>query len=116
MRILLDHCVPKSLIRSFPTHHVRTAAEMGWQDLRNGKLLAEAATAFDVLLTVDKNIKHEQNLATLPLAVIVLRAPKNTPDVLAGFASFVEVALGSIRSGQMLEVDMNGAVTVITSG
>ena len=115
MRILLDPCVPKPLRRSFPTHQIRTAAEMGWQDLRNGKLLAEAAAAFDVILTVDKNIKYEQNLATLPIAVIVLRAPKNTPDVLAGFAPFVERALGSYQRGQMLEIDETGIVTIITS-
>lgn len=51
---------------------------MGWHALRNGALLrAVAQDRFDVLLTVDRNLKREQNLATLPVAVVVLLARSN---------------------------------------
>jgi hypothetical protein len=60
--------VPKPFGREFPNHFVRTTAQMGWDDLRNGNLLAATATGFDVLLTVDKNMKRQQNLNTLPVA------------------------------------------------
>ena len=75
MRILLDHCVDRRLARFLPAHQVKTAGQMGWHKLRNGKLLASAAAQFDLLLTVDKNIRHQINLATLPVAVIVMVAP-----------------------------------------
>jgi hypothetical protein len=39
--------------------------------------LREAATRFDVLLTADQNIEFQQNLATLPLAVVVMVAESN---------------------------------------
>lgn len=62
MRILLDHCVPRPFGGMLPTHEVKTTSQMGWATLKNGKLLTEAARAFDVFLTVDKNIKSQQNL------------------------------------------------------
>jgi hypothetical protein len=89
---------------------------MGWEDLRNGKLLAAAAPLFDVLLTVDKNMKLEQNLATLPIAVIVLDVLKNTPEALRPFAPFVESVLPSLRVGQMVEIDSIGHAITIARG
>ena len=47
---------------------------MGWSGVKNGKLLALAAVEFDVFVTVDKNLPYQQNLATLPIAVVVLDA------------------------------------------
>ena len=58
MKILFDHCLPRRFRRSFPSHEIRTTAEQKWDRLRNGKLLAVAATEFDVFLTIDKNLKH----------------------------------------------------------
>ena len=86
---------------------------MGWETLRNGKLLAEAGRSLDVFLTVDKNIKNQQNRATLPVAVIVLLASKNTPAVLRPFAPVVERVLLSIRRGQLIEIDATGKATEI---
>ncbi|MGA9475967.1 MAG: hypothetical protein WBV36_26105 [Terriglobales bacterium] len=43
---------------------MRTAAQQGWDTLKDGELLAAAeAEGFDLLLTTDKNIRHQQNLA-----------------------------------------------------
>lgn len=51
---------------------------MGWNGIKNGRLLALAAGAgFDAMLTTDKSIEHQQNRANLPLAVIVLDVPSN---------------------------------------
>jgi predicted nuclease of predicted toxin-antitoxin system len=77
VKVLLDHCLPRRFARAFPDHSVRTAADQGWERLRDGKLLAAAGAEFDVILTVDKNIKREQNLATLPIAVVVMLARSN---------------------------------------
>lgn len=42
-----------------------------------------AASEFDVLITADRNIEHQQNLATLPLAVMVLVVRSNRMEVVA---------------------------------
>jgi hypothetical protein len=47
---------------------------MGWSGVTNGKLLALAASDFDAFITVDKNLPFQQNLATLPIALVVLDA------------------------------------------
>jgi len=52
-------------------------ADLGWSGIKNGELLDRAANQFDALITVDKNLEHQQNLETLPLAVIVLYAQSN---------------------------------------
>ena len=50
---------------------------MGWSGKENGQLLRLAADSFDVLLTADRNLEHQQNLTTLPISVVVLVAPTN---------------------------------------
>jgi hypothetical protein len=72
MRLLLDECVPARLRRSMLSHQVSTVVQEGWSGVKNGKLLALAATGFDAFITVDKNLSYQQNTSNLPVAVLVL--------------------------------------------
>lgn len=45
--------------------------------VKNGKLLALASAHFDVSLAMDSNLEYQQNLATLPIAVLVIQAVSN---------------------------------------
>ena len=45
--------------------------------MKNGALLAQAEKQFEVLVTMDSNMKHQQNLAKFQIAVISLEAPSN---------------------------------------
>ena len=45
---------------------------MGWSGMRNGELLAVAEDQFDVLITMDQNMQHQQHLPRYDLAVILL--------------------------------------------
>ncbi len=56
---------------------------MGWDDVSNGRLLACAAAEFDVLVTVDQNMMHQQDRGDLPLAVVVLVSTDSKIDALA---------------------------------
>jgi hypothetical protein len=62
MRVLLDECVPRKLRRELPGHEVLTVTERGWSGIKNGELLALAQAEFDVFLTIDQNLKYQQNL------------------------------------------------------
>jgi predicted nuclease of predicted toxin-antitoxin system len=77
MRILLDESLPYDLARLILDHQVSTVRHEGWSSVKNGKLLALAATKFDVFITADQNLEFQQNLALLPIAVVVLVARKN---------------------------------------
>ena len=77
MRILLDESLPHDLAPLISGHQVSTVQAEGWSSVKNGKLLALAALKFDVFITADRNLEFQQNLAKLPLAVVVLVARKN---------------------------------------
>ena len=73
MKILFDQGTPAPLRRVLGGHTVETAYERGWSTLQNGELIAAAESAqFDVLVTTDKNLKYQQNLAARSIAVVVL--------------------------------------------
>ena len=59
---------------------------MGWASKRNGELLALAAGAFDVFLTVDRNLSYQQDVSAFKIAVIVLVAQSNRIDDLRPLA------------------------------
>lgn len=77
MRILLDEDLPRRLGALLVGHEVSTVQLSGWSGIKNGKLLALAAARFDVFLTMDGNLEFQQNLATLPIAVLVVEAVSN---------------------------------------
>ena len=77
MRILLDEDLPRRLGALLRSHEVLTVPQVGWAGVKNGKLLALAATRFEVFLTMDRGLEFQQNLATLPIAVLVVEAPSN---------------------------------------
>lgn len=72
MRILLDENVPKRLKRFLLGHDVLTVQKMGWRSLKNGALLDAADPLFDILLTIDKDMPHQQNLAGRKISIVVL--------------------------------------------
>jgi predicted nuclease of predicted toxin-antitoxin system len=105
MRILFDECMPKRLKRSFPHHQIRTVAEMGWSGKKNGALLQlMTQNGFEVLLTVDKNLRHQQNLQAAGVAVVIMVAGSiSVPDLLP-LVPNVEQALTTIQPGDVVEV------------
>lgn len=75
-RVLLDRNCPAGLKRALAHHTVRTTDDEGWSTLVNGDLLdAAEKAAFDVMVTGDKNLRNQQNLAHRRLALIVLSTP-----------------------------------------
>jgi hypothetical protein len=66
---------------------------MGWSGVKNGKLLALAATGFDAFITVDKNMPYQQNPSTLPIALVVLDARSNALHALLPLLPRLEQAL-----------------------
>jgi len=78
MKLLLDENLPQQLRHEITGHQCATVAYMSWSGIENGELLAQAASAgYAALVTKDANLQYEQNLASLPIAVVVLRAPSN---------------------------------------
>ena len=61
-----------------PGRDCQTARYAGLAGLKNGELLTAAEVAeFDVLLTADQGIEHEQNLTGRNIAIILFRVKSN---------------------------------------
>ncbi len=80
MRILLDENLPWQLGPLLAGHQVSTVVGMSWGGVKNGRLLTLAQAQFDVFLTLDQGIPHQQNLAKFEIAVLLLRAASNDMD------------------------------------
>jgi hypothetical protein len=73
MRVLLDNCTPRGIAPSLHSHAVKECRSQGWDRLKNGELLdAAEAAGFEVFLTADQSIRHQQNLGRRKIAVVVL--------------------------------------------
>jgi predicted nuclease of predicted toxin-antitoxin system len=104
MRILLDESLPRQLAAEFPAHEVRTVQQMRWSSLTNGELLERASGRFDVMLTADQNLEHQQNLGRFEIAVVVLVAVNNRIDSLRPLVPSVDKLLKEIKAGTLTRV------------
>ncbi len=76
MLVLLDENLPHGLRLLIPEHDARTVAYQGWKSLSNGDLISAAEDAvFDVMITADQGIPHQQNLTKRRIAIVVLSSP-----------------------------------------
>ncbi len=78
MKLLLDENIPRKLKRDLNEHEVYHVIDKGWQGKKNGQLLAlMLKDGFDTLITIDKNLKYQQNFKKYPIPVLVLAASDN---------------------------------------
>jgi hypothetical protein len=62
-------------------------------------LLTLAAAQFDVFVTVDRNLSFQQNLGSVPIAVVVLGAKSNRLSDLRPLVPALLAAIESARPG-----------------
>ena len=91
MRVLLDENLPRLLKGLLGTHEVKTVQEMQWAGVLNGELVSRAEAEFDVLLTADKNLRYQQNLANRRISIVEL--PTNRWPILKGMGAEVRAAI-----------------------
>ena len=104
MRLLLDNCVPKRLGMFIAGHEVKSAVDLGWADFDDGALLDAMAGKFDVLVTVDKSIPHQQFLNHCPVAIVLLRAKSNKLADLVPLVPGLLMALEDLGPGMVREI------------
>lgn len=84
MRLLFDECVSRLFKAGFAGHghECFTVPEVGLAGRKNGELLTLAEGKFDVFVTIDKNIRYQQNLSGRKIAILIIRARSSSfgPD------------------------------------
>lgn len=105
MRILLDECVDWKLGQHLTGHSFTTVTQRGWAGKKNGELLGLAQGEFDVFITVDQNLRFQQNLLKYSIAVVVLLVQENKLANYLPLIPSLQNALSTIKSGDLFLVD-----------
>ena len=104
MKVLLDECVPRKLKHELAGYEVFTVTKRGWSGIKNGNLLALAAPEFDVFLTVDQNLKYQQNLQNFSIGIILLIARNNRLKTLLPLMPEIREALSKITENDFIRI------------
>ncbi len=87
------------------SHQVETAFERGWSTMSNGDVLAAAEQeGFEVFVTTDRNLRDQQNLGGLRIAIIVLSST-SWPSIEKA-ATAVKQAIDAALPGSTKEVEI----------
>lgn len=109
MKILLDECLPVDFRLSFPTHEVHTVQWARLKGKKNGELLKAAeAAGYEILLTVDQGIPHQQSFVMRRISTIVVRARTNQIEDLLPFVDAISQTLQVIGPGRTVAISDYG--------
>ena len=105
MKLLLDECVTRHLKRELAGHEVHTVEDAGFKGLENGDLLKAASGVYEVLITVDRNLPYQQNIAALNIAILILAAKRNSYVRLKPLIVRALRALETIKTGDVVRIE-----------
>jgi hypothetical protein len=104
VRILIDECVHVGVKGAFSGHAVKTVSEMGWRSSKDAPLLMVAQDQFDLLVTIDRNLERQQNLAKLRMGIVVVRVPSNEMAYYEPLFEQLKAAAETVRPRQVIYV------------
>jgi hypothetical protein len=78
---------------------------MGWASKKNGELLRLMSEQFDVFITVDGNLRYQQDISKDDVACVVLRAYNNRLATLKPLMPKVTEVLKTIKRGDVIVVE-----------
>jgi hypothetical protein len=84
-----------------PGHQVDSVVGQGWAGLKNGPLLQRMHGEYDALVTMDRSLEFQQDVAALPFGVLLVRAASNRMAHLAPLVPAILEALSSLEPGQI---------------
>jgi predicted nuclease of predicted toxin-antitoxin system len=106
MKILLDECVTKRLKMYIEEFEVFTVRELELSGVKNGKLLTYCVeNKFDILLTIDKNLMHQQNLEKYPVTIVVLNCFTSKIEELITFLPSFKLQMESLQKHKAYIID-----------
>jgi len=106
VKVLLDECVDPKASRYFSADfEVTHLKDAGWLGVKNGELVKLAEGRFDVLVTIDSNMRHQTSLASLQLAVVVLEGHFRSIGDYASPVSQFERLAANVRRGAFTVIE-----------
>jgi hypothetical protein len=105
MRALLDENIPRALVNmQAPMIRASTVQQQGWTGLANGDLLDKASASFDVFITTDRGIPHQQETSRYPIGIILLSSRSNRIEDLAPLVPKIKALVSTISPGNVVSV------------
>ncbi|HXJ91369.1 MAG TPA: DUF5615 family PIN-like protein [Terriglobia bacterium] len=104
MRVLIDACVDPRIVEAFLGHEVKTAAEMGWHQLKDNALVAKLKGHFDVLVTIDQGFEHQQNLKSLSFGLVIVHVPRNKVEFYRPLFGHLIRAAQRVKPGEVVDI------------
>lgn len=106
MKILLDECVTKRLKNHLTEFDVFTVRELNLSGIKNGVLMNYCVeNNFDILLTIDKNLMHQQNLDKYPVTIAVLNCFTSKIEELITFLPSFKLQVDKLKKYQAYIID-----------
>ena len=103
-RVLFDENMPRQLRRDLPEFLVRTAQEEGWSAFKNGELLRRASETFDVVVTIDRRMRYQQNMTRFTIGVVVIEVRDTRMVHLRALVPQLRDAIAKISPGEVIVV------------
>ena len=107
MKILLDENVHHGFRGLLVGHDVFTVQWLGWGSIKNGELIKKADGQFDVLITVDRGIRYQNDFTDKKISVITIVSKFNQLNHLKPFAPTILLKLNHIRPGMVINLTVN---------
>jgi len=105
MKVLLDENISLTLQIVFGKHEVNIISEMGWSGKKNGELLRLITYhKFDVMITMDRNIKYQQHIKIHPVIVFILIADNNRDETVQPLIDIVRKKLNGKLNKGIIEI------------
>ncbi len=105
MRVLFDNGTPRGVAAALAGHIVEEVRSRGWDTLKNGELLSAAeAAGFEVFVTTDRNIVHQQNLRGRRIAIVILS--KGRWKLIRLKFADIQAAVATATPGAVVQVDI----------
>lgn len=107
MKILIDENLPLKVNYNFgDKFDVYSVKDMGWEGITNGNLLKLASNNdFEVMITLDKNLRNQQNLEKFGIKIILLKAQDNKPDTISNYIPRIVSELKSKSHKIFIEIN-----------
>ena len=106
MKILPDENLPKKLQTDFGKDlEIKTVRDMGWLGKKNGELLGLIVlNGFDIFVTLDKNLRYQQNLDRFDLKIFLLLSVNNRRETLQALIKKVKLKIEEGNLQRLMEI------------
>jgi hypothetical protein len=105
MSVRFDQGTPVPLRQHLRPRRVDTAGERGWSRLKNGDLLRQIQDAgYQVFVTTDQSLVHQQKLSTYAFGVVVLGST-SWPRIQSKIEA-IRDAVASVKPGKVVFVEI----------